>query len=201
VKRLFVALDLDSRTRDEIAGVSSRLRDQMPRVKASWVRTDRMHLTLFFFGSADAAVEERLQTALERDVDQAPFDLGFGGIGFFPPGGAPRVLWMGVQQGLAELMRLHGVLEQRLDVQERSARPFTPHLTLARFREGIRHRDLKQDTRRLAEISVFAGPCPIDRVTLYESRLSPGGPSYLPLAQARLQPWISAPSPSSLPGT
>ncbi len=39
-----------SATRDAIGRISSDLRDQMdPRSRVSWVRPERMHLTLYFF--------------------------------------------------------------------------------------------------------------------------------------------------------
>ena len=37
-------------------------------------------------------------------------------------------------------------------------------------------------------MKAVAGPCRIDRVTLYESRRSPGGPAYAALANAQLRP-------------
>ena len=190
VKRLFVAVDIDDATRAQIASVTDaltvRLKPDTTGVRMTWVRPDRLHLTLEFFGGADAALERQILASLAQPFLIAPFDLAFDGLGFFPPRGAPRVLWVGVSEGLAELRELHAELQRRLTphgpAKTGHLGEFHPHLTLARFRD----RAARPDAAKLAKIDAFAGPCRIDRVTLYESRLSPSGPAYTALAQAAL---------------
>jgi 2'-5' RNA ligase len=176
-KRLFIAVDIDESTRAQVGRISTELRDAIgTHAKASWVRPDRMHLTLQFCGSADAAVEERLRAALAQPIPQGAFDVSFDGVGFFPERGSPRVLWLAVRDGLEALRRLHTVLA------EPTNDTFTPHLTLARFKDRVPKAKLAE----LTSISALAGPSRIDRVTLYESRMSPAGPTYVPLAEALL---------------
>jgi len=175
-KRLFIAVDVDEATRAQIGRISTGLREAIgAHAKASWVRPDRMHLTLHFFGNADGALEERVRGALAHPIDQPAFDLSFEGLGVFPERGSPRVLWLGVTAGLSELRRIHGVVGQTHE-------PFTPHLTLARLRGRIPRAKVAE----IVDIPASAGPSRIDRVTLYESRLSPAGPTYIPLAEALL---------------
>jgi 2'-5' RNA ligase len=186
-KRLFIAADIDVSTREQIGRISMAVREAMGQTHASWVRPDRMHLTLQFFGGADAALEERVRAAMARPIAEAPFDLSFGGIGFFPERGSPRVLWLGVADGLTRLRRLHAALSERNfspTLPELAKQPFTPHLTLARLRERVP----RTKFAGIADIPASAGPSRIDRVTLYESRLSPAGPRYIPLAEALLHP-------------
>jgi 2'-5' RNA ligase len=114
---------------------------------------------------------------------EAAFVLTFEGLGCFPARGSPRVLWLGVGDGVAELRRLQKGLERALGVSPGHEESFTPHLTLARFRDRVPRAKLAQ----IADIRAYAGPSRIDRVTLYESRLSPTGPAYLPLAHAPLK--------------
>ena len=191
VKRLFVAVDIDDPAREQIASLTDRIReglktvrlkadttDHLPRM--TWVRPDRLHLTLEFFGDAHSAQEQQVLSSLAQPFPIAPFDLAFRGLGFFPPRGAPRVLWLGISEGLVELRRIHGELRRRLGAKE--DRAFHPHLTLARFRD----RAARPDAAKLAKMDASAGPCRIDRVTLYESRLSPSGPTYTALAQGAL---------------
>jgi len=192
-KRLFIAVDIDETTRAQVGRISTGLRDVMEAQPAafrerrrglSWVRPDRMHLTLHFFGSADGALEERVRGALARPIAQPAFDLSFDGLGCFPERGSPRVLWLGVAAGLEQLHRLHADfvgLDLSRALPERTNEPFTPHLTLARFRDRVP----KVKLAEITSIPASAGPSRIDRVTLYESRLSPG-PTYIPLAEALL---------------
>src|SRR5207344_3659032 len=76
--------------------------------------------------------------ALEQPLAIAPFDLTLAGTGAFPESGAPRVLWMGVEQGKDGLMAVEREVSARLSGLgiPREERPFNPHLTLARVREA-----------------------------------------------------------------
>ena len=185
-KRLFVAIDVDEVTRGAVEDISTSLR-QDPRTqklgRATWVNKKRMHLTLHFVADADQGMQDRLRAAVARPLPIAPFTLGFQDLGFFPARGSPRVLWLGISDGLDQVRRVHQEIERRLGSRQGAKDPFNPHLTLARFRDRV-SRD------QIAEIAAFpaaAGPSPIDRVTLYESRLSPQGPTYVALAEAPLQ--------------
>jgi RNA 2',3'-cyclic 3'-phosphodiesterase len=184
-KRLFIAVDVDEATRGQIARIATALRGALDAtVKASWVRPDRMHLTLHFSGSADARLEQRALDALAHPVRESPFDVTFDRLGLFPEHGSPRVVWLGVRDGLEPLRRIHRTLIDELRVQPDHGGPLTPHLTLARIRVRVPRAKFAQ----IGAIRASAGPSRIDRVTLYESRLSPAGPTYVPLAAAHLQP-------------
>ena len=184
-KRLFMAVDIDRPTREQIGRISLSLRQAIGDAKASWVRPDRMHLTLHFFGNADAALEARARAVLAQVNTESAFDVAFNGLGFFPERGTPRVLWLGVGAGVAQLRRLQHALaigDGDRGAQRREDSSFTPHLTLARWRDRV-------PREKITEIGHFpasAGPSLIDRVTLYESRLSPAGPTYLSLAEGLL---------------
>ncbi len=183
-KRLFIAVDIDAETREQIGRISSGLREIIDaRTKASWVRPDRMHLTLHFFGNADAVIEQHVRDVLAHPMAEPAFQLSFQGLGFFPERGSPRVLWLGIRDGTAALRRLQAGLNASGSRPGRADEPFTPHLTLARFKERMPRAKLAE----LTDIPASAGPSRIDRVTLYKSRLSPAGPTYVPLAEALLR--------------
>jgi len=95
------------------------------------------HLTVLFLGEVDPA---RAQAFAERGAAavraQAPFRLALAGVGTFPNPAHPRVVWIGVTEGAAELATLHDRLAEvaralALPVEDR---PFVPHLTLRRVR-------------------------------------------------------------------
>lgn len=188
-KRLFIAVDIDDATRAQLERISGRLREIVGiHTKASWVHPDRMHLTLQFLGNVEEAAEERIRSVLASPIRETPFDVTFDGLGFFPDRGSPRVLWLGIRDGVEPLRRIRSLVEVDLSgavpavpAQDAS---FSPHLTLARFRDRVPRGKLAG----IAQIPASAGPSRIDRVTLYESRLSPAGPTYVPLAAALLRP-------------
>jgi 2'-5' RNA ligase len=182
-KRLFIAVDIDDATRQQVSRVSAGVREAVGQVRASWVHVERMHLTLHFLGGADAALEQRARDGMARPFSESAFDVTFERLGCFPERGSPRVLWLGIRDGLEPLRRIQRVLAEQLQLRPDHQGPFTPHLTLARLKDRIP----RGKHAKIGEIPAFAGPSRIDRVTLYESRLSPMGPTYIPLAEAFLR--------------
>jgi RNA 2',3'-cyclic 3'-phosphodiesterase len=189
--RLFVAVDIDDRTRARVARVIEALRTGLDAAhsaaRVSWIAPDRLHLTLQFIGEVSEAVAAAIVARLGPPVDLPPFEIRFHSIGTFPPGGRPRVVWLGIDRGSDALAAVHAEIERRLaDVPfRRESRAFSPHLTVARFKEGGTRADVECITRLAVEP---AGGCTIDHVTLYQSRLSPRGPSYTPLVVTPLRP-------------
>jgi 2'-5' RNA ligase len=185
--RLFIAADVPDPVRDALAAEQARMKSALAGSGSSvkWVKPEHAHLTLVFMGNVEDARVPAVIDAIGADVDQPPFDALFEGAGVFPPRGAPRVLWVGVGIGEPELMALQHVLASRvaalgLAIEDRA---FHPHLTLARWRESRssdRHRALAA-----APAGVVAR-AHVDGATLYHSRLSPSGPTYMRLARANL---------------
>jgi RNA 2',3'-cyclic 3'-phosphodiesterase len=128
--RLFIAIDIPGEIRDAL----TRHAGGLPA--ARWVPADQLHLTLRFIGEVGPQTFEAIKGALSGLRFRA-FPLSLRGVGHFPPGKHPRVLWVGVEPS-AELARLHQELE--LALMEiglaPDERPFSPHLTLARLKES-----------------------------------------------------------------
>ena len=184
--RLFVALDLDDDARRAITALQYRAAEALGADRSiKTVDPARMHLTLAFLGEiADRDVPAIVDT-LSLDIVVRRFAAVFQGLGVFPPRGAPRILWLGVADGSAEIVELQQVVARRLEGLgiALEPRPFHPHLTLARWRASRpadRSRVLSADSRgAVARVNV-------DHVTLYQSRLSSAGPAYTALTRADL---------------
>lgn len=146
-----------------------------------------MHLTVRFIGAADEARTEAIKRAMEVPFPIAPFELRFAGAGAFPGAGTPRVIWVGVEAGTERLREIERETTRRLQSVgiPPEDRPYSPHLTLARVRDaaGLRTRALVEGLER-----VPAGATRCEAITLYESRLSPQEPAYLPLLRTPLRP-------------
>jgi 2'-5' RNA ligase len=183
--RLFAAVELSDEARAAIASEQQKLATALGAVARSlrFVRAGHMHLTLVFIGEIAEARGGPIVEVMSGDIAQAPFQVVFGGVGTFPRDGAPRVLWLGVVRGAPELVELAALVARRLAAVGVVVEPraFRPHLTLARWRERSRagRPPLLESTALVARVDVGA-------VTLYQSRLSPAGPSYTALARARL---------------
>lgn len=168
--RLFVAVDLPDVTKNRL----SALHDAA-LTGAQWTKAQQWHLTLHFIGERadDAAIRQALAL-----VCAEPFQVSLQRVGTFPDKGKPRVLWVGVEAPPA-LQTLHEAVGAALYTTgfEPDSRPYSPHITLARFKERTSHRDVMHTylTRHSTfQTDVFA----IEHFTLYESELQPGGSVY-----------------------
>lgn len=177
--RLFTAIELTDSTRVAIAAEQRRIVDSLgggSRVRL--VKPEQMHLTLVFIGEVAEERGAAITTQMQRDIPLAPFRISLGGIGAFPPRGAPRALYVDVVDGADATIELHALVAERLG--QRDERPFRPHVTLGRWRDS-RPADRPKASQRAA-----LGTIDVVSVTLFQSRLSSAGPTYTRLAAARL---------------
>lgn len=179
--RVFFALELPSEARERAAKAAQALRAGVPR-GVRWVPPENLHLTLKFLGDVDAAQVPRLLGRAEAKLwPVPPFEVELAGLGALPSARSARVLWLGVRKGNREMARI----ARKLDAAaasigvERERRPFQAHLTLGRLRPPA-HVALE---RLEAPRGIAFG---VEEVILYESRLSPDGARYIPLARLPL---------------
>jgi 2'-5' RNA ligase len=130
--RLFVALDIPYDVRAAIGALAIKLRGVCR--DARWVRIEGAHITLKFIGEVATERAEDIKKSLANAHVATPIKMSFRGLGFFPNERRPRVLWAGIEAG-ADLSALAAVVETTLEPLgiTREKRPFSPHLTLARF--------------------------------------------------------------------
>lgn len=191
--RLFVAVDVGADVAAAAAQLIGRLRRRAARVapeaRIAWIPAERMHLTVRFIGYRQEPMITAILGALDEPIAVSPFDLEFSGTGAFPARGAPRVIWGGIAAGLDALGAVEQEVSRRLAVLgiPREDRPYQPHLTLARVRDaaGLRSAPLFAGIRGTA-----LGTTHVQAITLYESRLSPNGPTYVPVRHTAL--WKSS---------
>jgi len=175
--RLFVAVNLDDSLRQSVADTEQRLRAAGADVK--WVRADSLHITLKFLGWVDDDVVPQVAQAIAQAVQgQPPFLLSLAGLGGFPTPTAPRVIWVGIEEGAAELAGLGQRMEQAMEPLgfEREEREFSPHVTIGRCRSAAGRPQLiaamqRERDRRFGQMQVL-------RVELMRSDLRPTGPIY-----------------------
>jgi 2'-5' RNA ligase len=188
--RLFVAVEIDSVLARELARVAGELRRRIearaPRARLTWVAPDCLHFTVRFIGEVAGDRVSAIAAALAAPLSVAPFELTMAGLGAFPPKGPPRALWAGTSEGIAYMSRVEREVNARLSSCgiEAENRAYSPHLTLARVREaaGLRAREALDG----APQGPF-GSTRVDAITLFESRLSPKGPTYVSVQRTPLR--------------
>lgn len=144
--RVFCAIDLPESVHESFRQHIARLREIAPQSKVGWARDSNIHLTLKFLGETQQSRVLHLSQAAARVVrGLAPFKIFVEHTGSFPKLGAPRILWIGVNDESGDLNALQGHLEDECAKEgfSKEDRPFHPHLTIARLR-------LPRDERALA---------------------------------------------------
>ncbi len=173
--RLFVALEIPSAVRENLAGLLKSLSAVSPQTR--WVRPENLHVTLKFIGEMPEAKLASIRTALVGVRSDQPVALDFRGLGFFPNEKHPRVFWAGIEasRNLKTLAAdIDGVAEKFGIPREQ--RPFSPHLTLARFEPPGLLEKLRVAIQENAARDF--GSFRTSQFHLIESKLKPSGAEY-----------------------
>jgi RNA 2',3'-cyclic 3'-phosphodiesterase len=173
--RLFAAIEIPNKIRSTLALMLRELRGVAPDAK--WVRPENLHVTLKFLGEVDPARLGRIQASLKVIRSSGPLTLDFRGLGFFPNEKRPRVLWAGIDSS-TNLRPLAEDIDRSLHeigfpLEEK---PFTPHLTLARFNPPGLPPNLAAAIK--PHSSQNFGSLGARQFHLIESKLKPGGAEY-----------------------
>lgn len=185
--RLFVALEIPAAVRDNLAAQIKELRDSSAPLadkRPRWVRPENLHVTLKFIGEVAPDRLDSISRALSAIRSDAPVDLQFRGLGFFPDEKYPRVLWAGLSAS-ANLPMLAVDIDGALKAQgiAPDKRTFTPHLTLARFEPPGLHEKLRAAIQKKSDREF--GAFQARGFHLIESKLKLTGAEYASLAAFR----------------
>ncbi|HET9239975.1 MAG TPA: RNA 2',3'-cyclic phosphodiesterase [Oligoflexus sp.] len=131
----FFAIPLPDEGKARINEGLAALRKDWPDVR--WVHPEDYHFTLRFLGGLQPEAMTRLLTVVKGGgLPFPPFTLNLQGISSFPPQRDRGVLWIGLNLMPPEMLDLQMRLEQAVQAWgfEAETRPFTPHLTIGRFK-------------------------------------------------------------------
>lgn len=201
-KRLFIAIDFPPKIKRQIGQMMEELRARYPEIR--WEREGNLHLTLKFLGWVDFNIKnknekmkpfdsaqgkklEEILKGMENAVEGIkPFWFQPTIVGFFLR--ESLIVWLGmeVQEGLFKLVEN---LEEEMAKIGFSCekRPFSGHITLGRKRHAVpigQWRPLAQELENFPALQFEK--LKIEKIVLMESRLSPAGSTYIPLAAADL---------------
>ncbi len=187
VKRCFVAIELDEIARADLG-------DSMDRIDIDGLRLgnpQNLHVTLKFLGDVeDPALPGVIERLRHAAAGIGPIELNATGIAYLPDARRARVLSATVDSPPELLQLFHRVEDAMADAGfRREGRPYRPHITIGRFRKPPRRAPAPQ-TLPFGPTSWTA-----EAITLMQSDLGPGGPTYTPLAEMRLgeKPEIRSP--------
>jgi len=176
--RLFIALELSEQQKSEVDAFQGTVKQYMEGVR--WVKPEALHMTLKFLGeTGESRIEEIAKTLDETAATITPFAVVYGKSGVFPSPRKARVIWVGLREGNAAVSELASKVDRSLnrigfDPEKRS---YTPHLTIGRVKGSLPE---KAVYRYIEEGSNFTTAAwTIKSATLFESKLSPRGATYI----------------------
>ncbi len=183
--RCFIAISLPEPLKLALGEVIVKLRESGADIK--WVPDKNLHLTLKFLGRTEEGQLDEIKSALHKKLSHyAPFYIKIGGVGYFPGGRNPRVIWVGIEEP-GSLADIYTDFEDAMVKfgYPREGRPFSPHLTIGRVRSPKR---VAEVIKRLDEFRTVAfDEFVVKGVTLMKSELKPGGAEYSALAEISLE--------------
>jgi len=176
MRRLFIAIP----TSDEVHRLINKISMDLSVLKNNvrLVKPENAHITLKFLGETE---ENRIPGIAEAihsvSSNIEPFDFQFENTGVFLNKNKPRVLWIGILQGIEQIRQLSFLIDDMLFKTgiPKEEKIFTAHLTIGRN---------KYDKEKIDGLNDFLAYSftPIrqiaDRLILFESELTPRGPVY-----------------------
>ncbi|MBI4370234.1 MAG: RNA 2',3'-cyclic phosphodiesterase [Elusimicrobia bacterium] len=176
--RLFFAVEIPQELKKKISLWVEEIQQGCPQANLSWVAPQNYHLTLAFLGESPQSQLETLQGASQAAAGIAAIDASLEGLGIFPALLRPRVLWIGLPQGAGDIRTISANLALFLKNTGVSfdKKPFSPHLTVGRFRGHPNPKTISLLRGYLERPDPVLGHWAIESFSLMESRLRGGAP-------------------------
>lgn len=196
--RTFLAVELSDDLRNQITLVQQDLRQRLgcesiKSIRMTWVQPSSIHLTIKFLGDTNEQLIEPLREAIERAMTgRRTVSMPIERLGGFPRLQQPRVLWVGPSeqwrqgeegQWLAEFHRAVEDCCRSLGFAP-DDKPLSPHLTLARIKEGERLVGQLLARSGVCDRPLSLGSVTVGSVALMKSELRSTGSLYTKLWEA-----------------
>ena len=184
--RLFIAFDIDENIRDNLQPARNFFSGCATCLKT--VSAENCHVTVRFLGECGVGQSDDVRRGFsELRPGTGPVEYTAVGLGGFPNIARAAVLYCGIRSDMEKLRSIHGMIENfvRLLGFPPENRPFTPHVTLARIRKGMKITSRIIDFCRENADREF-GKSTFNEIVLYSSSLTPRGSVYTRLSSVPL---------------
>lgn len=190
-RRIFLAINLPENTRKKLAEYAIKFSD----IPAKWTKEHNLHITLVFLGYIlDSDIREICRKTEEVAKNHTNFELKLSNIVYGPIGkDAPRMVWAvgekskpltDLQDDLQEIffgksINVNNKIDKYIkDIPaiNNSKAIFSPHITLARLKQGLFNHLESEERPEVNEKINFT--IPVESIDIMESELKKGGPVY-----------------------
>jgi 2'-5' RNA ligase len=130
--RAFIGIDFNQAVKNEFYTFQKRFKKYAQ--KGRWKHIDNFHITLKFLDEISVLKAEQIDNVLkELCHNTEPFNLSFRDFGFFASRNSIKTLWIGISEGIQQLVSLHKEIDKSLIPLgfPKEKRKFVPHITIA----------------------------------------------------------------------
>ena len=171
--RVFVAIEVSNK---DVLNSIQKIQTEL-NIKAKPVELHNMHFTIQFLGEVSEDVTKKISDTL-NSIEFSAFSISFASIGVFPNSNSPRVIWIGINDGINELEKLAEMIRLKLSqIGFSPDKKFKPHVTIFRVKNKIE--GLADKLEKYSSYSF--GKQEILEIKLKKSELTPNGPIYTDL--------------------
>ncbi|MFH0917962.1 MAG: RNA 2',3'-cyclic phosphodiesterase [Candidatus Omnitrophota bacterium] len=184
--RAFIAIKLPLDIQTALVKIQDKLKTALPKI--NWVAPANLHLSLKFLGEISLEqLKDTQQIIAEIIKTTHSFQIRLETLGVFPNCRLARIIWIGTPQAPIPLKQLVEQLEKKLLPLKipKEQHIFQTHITLGRLKYAIIPSVLEKELSGLKDkindmnLKFYAGG-----ITLFQSVLGPGGPTYSILKEA-----------------
>ncbi|MBS1518143.1 MAG: RNA 2',3'-cyclic phosphodiesterase [Bacteroidetes bacterium] len=178
--RTFISLNIDDETKKKITGTVERISAELQKTNSAyinylkWEDEKKYHITLFFIGEVNAEKSKEIESSLSDlrfNFTKNLISFKITKVNAFPNFRYPRVLILDAENEKGETLILSETVKEFMrKAGFVSDKKFHPHITLARVK-----RDRKVNLTSIKDLFIPEIRFSINKFSLMESRLSPGG--------------------------
>ena len=166
--------------------VVNELQRNFKFMDARWVESEFLHMTLKFFGPLNEKRIKKIIELLSKYLKaQQAFEINICKLAMFGSRGAPKVLWLGIEQEQQLKDLAYGIQSELNKLGLYADRQnFVPHISLARVEKTNSNSFFQKQMNRFKEISI--SPIKVNSIVLLESIISNKGVEYKLVKQFEL---------------
>ena len=112
-KRVFIGITIGRKIKSILPIIKSAINCKPNHIK--WIPIEDIHLTLSFLGKIRTNNIPHLIESIEKKISSDNFQITITGAGVFPLSKSPKVLWLGIGEGIDELTSLQHQVEKSVE--------------------------------------------------------------------------------------
>lgn len=178
--RCFISIDIDKKLVNKVVKIQKQLKDM--DIDTKLVGSGNLHFTVKFLGDVNENEVKGIKKSLEECLkNEGEFKISINGVGYFGSPSYIRTLWLGLNKGEDELVK---IMKRVNDFVEVGKKNFSPHLTIGRVKSSKNKDILLKFLDESKNVNV--GEMNVNEVKLKLSMLTKKGPIYSDLAVFKL---------------